>query len=113
MIVAVNARHMDVTDPIREYVESKIAKLPRYYDNVHSIETVLEIEANQPKVEIVVQAGRKHTFVATHRCEDMYAAFDQALDKMTSQLRRFKDRVRDRHGPTHAEVQEQIPPESA
>ena len=56
--------------------------------------------------EIVVQAKRKQTFVATHHDDDMYACVDQCLHKITEQLRRHKDRVRDRQGPPHGEAVE-------
>ena len=105
MNIVVEARHMDVTDAIREYVRSKVGKLPRFYDNIQSIEAILDIEADQPVVEIVVTARRKTTFVATHRDEDMYACIDRCLDKVTEQIRRHKDRVRHRqvHARNHEE----------
>lgn len=96
MNVTVKARHMEVTDAMRQYVESKLAKLPRFYDNIQSIEAILDIEADHAVVEIVVTAPRKTTFVATHRESDMYASIDQCLRKITEQIRRHKDRVRDR-----------------
>jgi putative sigma-54 modulation protein len=92
---------------VKEYAESKIAKLPRYYDNVQSAEVVLDMEAEHAVVEMIVTARRKATFVATHRGEDMYASIDLCLDKITEQLRRHKDRVRDRQGPPHSETLEQ------
>ncbi|MCE5280428.1 MAG: ribosome-associated translation inhibitor RaiA [Planctomycetaceae bacterium] len=101
MNIIVNARHMDATDPIKDYVQAKVAKLERLYDNMQSIEVILDIEAEQPKVEIIATARRKNTFVATHRGEDMYACVDQCLDKVSQQVRRHKDRVRDRQGPSH------------
>ncbi len=106
MNIVVKARHMDVTDAIREYVETKAAKLNRFYDNVHSIEVTLDIEADQPSVEIIVSAKRKNVFVASHRGPDMYACVDQCMHKISEQLRRHKDRVRDHQGPTHREVME-------
>lgn len=96
MNITVKTRHMEVSEAMRDYVESKVAKLPRYYDNIQSIEAVLDMEADQAVVEIVVAASRKATFVATHREEDMYASVDQCLRKITEQLRRHKDKVRDR-----------------
>jgi len=57
---------------------------------------LVTMEADQAVVEIVVTASRKATFVATHRQEDMYASVDQCLRKITEQLRRHKDKVRDR-----------------
>ena len=38
MNVVVKARHMDVTDAMRQYVESKAGKLPRFYDGILSID---------------------------------------------------------------------------
>lgn len=102
MKIAVKARHMTLTDAMRQYVDSKIAKLPRYYDSVLSIEVMLDVEADQPVVEIRAAARQKHTFVARHRDEDLYACVDQCVDKITAQLRRHKDRVRG-HRPVPAE----------
>jgi len=94
---------MEVTDSIREFVEGKVAKLPKYYDMIQSVDVILDMEADQAVVEIVVSAKRRNTFVATHRAEDLYASVDQCLHKITEQLRRHKDRVRDRQGPPHSE----------
>jgi putative sigma-54 modulation protein len=97
--IIVKARHMDVTDAMRQYVESKAAKLPRYSDPIQTIEAILDMEADQAVAELVVTARRKTTFVASHRDEDMYACIDQCLHKIAEQLRRHKDRVRDRQAP--------------
>ena len=43
MNITVEARHMEVTDAMRDYVESKAAKLPRYYDNVLSVDAILDM----------------------------------------------------------------------
>lgn len=96
MNVTVNARHMETTDALKQYVESKVVKLPRFYNSVQTIEVVLDLEADKPVVEIVAHAKRRRTFVARHRGESMYECVDVCLDKITGQLRRFKDRVRHR-----------------
>jgi putative sigma-54 modulation protein len=102
--ILVKAPHMPVTDAIRQRVESKASKLPRFYDSVQTIEVILDKEAEKFVVEIIVTARRRNTFVATHRDGDMYACLDQCLDKIRQQLRRHKDRVRDRQGPPHDQV---------
>ena len=106
MNILVSARHMDVSDSVRSYIEEKVGKLPRIYDNVMEIEVILDMEGNQPTTEIVARARRKHTFVASHRDETMYASIDGCLDKISEQLRRHKDKVRDRQGPGHGETSE-------
>lgn len=104
MNVTVNARHMEITDALREYVEKKIAKLPKYYDNIDAIDIVLDVEGGQPAVEIKAHARRRQTFVAHHRVDntngregDMYSAIDGCVEKAAEQIRRHKDKVRDRH----------------
>lgn len=106
MNITVNARHMEVTDSLRKYVEDKAAKLPRFYDNIQDIEVILDKQADKALVEIVAHAKKKHTFVATHRDDSMHACVDACLDKISEQLRRHKDKVRDRQGPTHGEASE-------
>ena len=106
MNIVIEARHMEVTESLRQYVESKAVKLPKYYDNIHSIEITLDMEADQPMTEIIVHAGRKGTFVASVRNEDMYACIDQCMHKIAEQLRRHKDRIRGHHAPPRSSVAE-------
>ncbi|MBS3733763.1 MAG: ribosome-associated translation inhibitor RaiA [Phycisphaerae bacterium] len=101
MNVEIKARHMDVTDAIRDYGETKLAKLPRFYNKIQSMEMILDFEAEKALAEVVVTAKRKATFVGSERNDDMYAAIDQAVHKVEQQIRRHKDRVRDHQGPPH------------
>jgi putative sigma-54 modulation protein len=93
---------MDVTEAMREYVAGKIDKLPRYYDGIVSAEAILDKDGDQLAVELVVSARRKRTFVAKYRGPDLYACVDGCVDKIVEQLRRHKDKVRDRQGPSHS-----------
>lgn len=102
MNVTVKARHMDITDSIRDYVETKADKLDRYLVGLQNAEVIIDMEADKPVVEIVARAKKKNTFVATHRDDDMYACIDVCLDKVIQQLRRHKDKLRDHH-PQHGQ----------
>lgn len=106
MSIVVKARHMDVTDAMRQYVERKASRLTKFYNKIQSIEVILDMEADKPSAEIVATAKKKSTFVASHRDDDMYACIDQCLDKISAQLRRHKDRVRDHQGPGLGEAAE-------
>jgi len=107
--IIVEARHMDVTEAIRTYVNSKVERLPRYYDGIGSVEVILDVEAEHTVVEMIVKARRKATFVARHRDQDLYAGVDQCLAKMVEQLRRHKDKVRDHQGASLSEVVPEAP----
>ncbi len=103
MSVVVEARHMSLPEDLREYVETKAEKLSRYLADIQNTEVILDIEGEKPVVEIVVTAERKATFVATCRDDDMHTAIDQCLHKIGEQLRRHKDKIRDRQGPPHGQ----------
>jgi len=107
--IIVEARHMDVTEAIRAYVQSKVERLPRYYDGIGSVEVILDVEAEHTVVEMVVKARRKATFVASHRDRDLYAGIDQCLAKIVEQLRRHKDKVRDHQGASLSESVPEVP----
>lgn len=99
MNITVNTRHMQASNATIEYAQRKAEKLTKYYDGIHSIEVILDIEAHQPKVELIIHAAPKLTFVAHHREEDMYASIDQCVDKAAQQIRRYKTKL---HDPIHA-----------
>ena len=103
MSVVVEARHMSLPDDLREYVEDKADKLSRFLADIQTTEVILDVEGEKPVVEIVVTAKRKATFVASHRDDDMQVAIDQCLHKISEQLRRHKDKIRDRQGPPHGQ----------
>jgi ribosomal subunit interface protein len=76
---------MEVTDAIREFVEGKVSKLPKFLDNIQSIEVILDKEALKSVTEIVVTAKKKHVFVATHQDDDLYASVDRGLEARIEQ----------------------------
>ncbi|MFP4356218.1 MAG: ribosome hibernation-promoting factor, HPF/YfiA family [Phycisphaerae bacterium] len=104
MNIIVKSRHMNSSDSLKEYVDNKCQRLPRYYDGIQSVEVILDHEADQSLSEIIVTARKKHTFVATNRADDMYASIDGCVDKIAQQLRRFKDKVRDRQAVSSGEL---------
>jgi len=97
---------MDVSDSTRQFIEGKAGKLERFLDSLQSIEVILGHEADKAVVEIVATARKKNTFVAVDRHEDMYTCIDQCLHKVAEQLRRHKDKVKDRQGPSHGQSME-------
>lgn len=104
MNITVKSRHMDSTDAIKEHVRAKAAKLERLLSEIMSVEVVLAMEADHSWVEVVATAKGRNTFVAKHTEDDMYACVDHCLQKIEQQLRRHKDKVRDRQGPPHSET---------
>ena len=100
MQVKIIGRHSEVPDNLKQYMESKVEKLPRFYDRVMGIEIIVDGDMPARRIEMVVSAAGHTDFVAEERSEDLFACFDICLDRIEKQLRRFKERLRDRkHHP--------------
>lgn len=103
MQVSVTGRHIETTDAMRQYAELKAGKLVRFYDRIERIDVVLDQESNkQHRVEVVVRADHKNTFVAQVDAGDFYEAVDLVVDKLERQLTRHKEKHRNRKHPTRA-----------
>ncbi len=103
MNLNVAGRHMDVTEAMKAYAMEKVGKLPHFYDSLQSADVSFAADAGEYVVEIIAHGKGKSTFVARHQGKDMYGCLDQCVHKLEQQVRKHKDRVRDRQGPTHEE----------
>ena len=97
MQIKFSARHGQVSEETRDWITEKIEKLPRLYDRIMSIEVVVDLEHREtPSVELKVSA-KQNDFVATNQAEGLLASVDGAVEKMEQQLRKHKEKVKDRH----------------
>ena len=100
MRIEVTGKGVALTDAISSYAEKKCEKLTKFYDGVQEIEAVLDQANHQHTttylVELLVHAVGRDPFVAKSEDTDIYAAMDQASDRMSRQLRDYKERIRGR-----------------
>jgi ribosome hibernation promoting factor len=102
MQIQVVGRHMPVTDSIRQYAEEKVGKVARTLDREDMrVEVKLHVEKN-PEIEnrevaeITAFIGSR-VVRAEEAATDMYAAIDLASDKFGRQVKKYKQRLNDRH----------------
>ena len=98
MQVDVTGRNLEVTAPLRQYVEEKMERIQRHIDRPVDAHVVLSLEKNRNSAEINLRApgGTLH---ADAESEDMYAAIDAMADRIDRQVRRYHGRARDEHRP--------------
>ena len=99
MIVTVIGRHMDVTEALKAYAEQKANKLSKYYDLIQEIEVILDNTKGEPRVEMIVNAEHRNTFVAHHEEGDAYACIDGCSHKLERQITEHKKKFRNRKHP--------------
>ena len=99
MNLLITAHHFQLTPAIRQYVEEKVERLTRHFDEVREIEVVLVVEENADKdrrqrAEMNVRV-KGDTLHGQSDAQDIYAALDSVLEKMDRQVARYKDKVQD------------------
>lgn len=100
MQITVSGRHMGVSEALKAYCEEKADRLPRLFDRVTAIEFVLDGKEGDHAAEVIVHAaGAPQPFVAHEANADAFAAVDLVMDKVSEQLRRYKERHRNRKHP--------------
>ncbi len=103
MQLTITGHHVEVTPALRAYTTEKMERITRHFDQVISIDVILNVEKLEQIAEATVNAGGRKLF-ATDKSEDMYAAIDGLSDKMDRQVRRLKDRLRDHHHTKPAHI---------
>ena len=94
MQLTITGHHVEVTPALRAYTTEKMQRLSRHFDQVVSVDVILNVEKLDQIAEATVNAGGRKLF-ATETSEDMYAAIDGLSDKLDRQVRRLKDKLRD------------------
>lgn len=91
MQVTISGHHIDVTTALKDFVNSKLEKLERHFDQITSINVTLSIEKQRQMADATIHiAGADVVANASH--DDMYAAIDMLTDKLDRQLIKHKEK---------------------
>ncbi len=99
MQINLTGHHVDITDALRNYVDSKFERLERHFDQVTNVHVILSIEKLRQKAEATMHVNGADIF-ADDVHEDMYAAIDGLIDKLDRQVKKHKEKLTD-HRPTN------------
>jgi putative sigma-54 modulation protein len=96
MNLKVSGHHLDITPAINAYIEEKLARISRHFDQVMDVDVILSVNKLEQKAEAKVHLSGKDLF-----CEsidsDMYAAIDSLADKLDRVVLKHKERLVDHH----------------
>ena len=91
----IHGSNLEITPSIKSYIESKLGKLDKYFENKEEItaKVVARVRGLDQIVEVTIP-----TKLATIRSEeanqDLYAAIDLVVDKLERQIRKSKTRIK-------------------
>ena len=95
MQLNISGHHLDITDPIKDYVTTKLSKLERHHDGITSTNVILSVEKLIQKAEATVHVSGGE-FFADSEHDDLYAAIAMLTDKLDRQLIKHKEKNRGR-----------------
>jgi putative sigma-54 modulation protein len=94
----VSTRHGQLSDASQKKIAAKAEKLLRIFDRLTAIEVIVDLkDESNPRVDLKVAAEHKHDFVAHDQSENLMASVDEAIHKVEQQLRKYKEKVQERH----------------
>jgi putative sigma-54 modulation protein len=96
MQLTLTGHHVEVTPALRTYVEKKLDRIVRHFDNVIDVHCVLTVQKLQHKAEatLAVSGAKIHADAVEG---DMYAAIDLLADKLDRRIKKHKEKLSDHH----------------
>ena len=91
MQINLTGHHVDITDSLRDYVDTKFSKLERHFDHINNVHVILKVEKLQQIAEATLHLSGTEVF-ATSEHADMYAAIDALIAKLDRQVIKHKEK---------------------
>jgi putative sigma-54 modulation protein len=95
MQTSVTFKNLDPSDHLRDYVSDKLNRFDKYLYNPAEASVVLSVEKFRHIAEVNI-IGDRLSINGKEETEDMYSAIDMALDKLEKQIKKGKEKVRER-----------------
>ena len=93
MQINLTGHHIDITEALRDYVDTKFAKLERHFDHINNVHVILKVEKTDQIAEANLHVNGGEIF-ADAKHEDMYAAIDGLIDKLDRQVIKHKEKLK-------------------
>jgi putative sigma-54 modulation protein len=99
MEITVTFRHIDASNSLKAYAEEKMSKMDKYFDFPVEAHIVLAVEKFRRSADVTLNVNGT-MIKGVVETEDMYSAIDQVMDKIEKQVKRYREKMRDRRTET-------------
>ena len=98
MHIQIHGHQIDVGDSLRTYVSEKLTeRIEKYFDRAVSGQVTFSRDGREFRAECMAHLSSGLKLAATGKKDEIYSAFDQAVERIEKQLRRYKRRLKDHH----------------
>ena len=99
MQTSVTFKNLDPSEHLKAYVSDKLDRFDKFLDNPAEANVVLAVEKFRHIAEINI-SGDKLSIIGKEETNDMYSAIDMVLDKLEKQIKKNKQKIRERRSPS-------------
>ncbi len=97
MNTSIVGRHIDLTDSIKDYINSSVEVFKKYNLDIISVNSIIAQDEKHAKkaftFEFTLNIAHLDTIVVKQKDKDLYAAIDIAVDRVSKVLRRHHDKI--------------------
>lgn len=97
MEIRIKSIHFDATEKLQEFINKKVEKLQKSYEDIQKVEVQLKVEkpaAALNKTTSLTVTAPGHTLFVEKTCDTFEEGVDLCLDAMKVQLTKFKEKQR-------------------
>lgn len=98
MQIIISGRNVTLAESLREHMEERFQRLARFDESISRIDVTLSEEKNRCMVEANVSVRRGAMVHAGAEAPEFRTAVDKLYEKLSRQLKKSRERVRDRKG---------------
>ncbi|MCD7957046.1 MAG: ribosome-associated translation inhibitor RaiA [Lachnospiraceae bacterium] len=92
----ISGKNIEVSDGLRMAIQDKLGKLERYFTSDTEIIVTLSVEKERQKIEVTIPV-RGNIIRSEQVSNDMYVSIDLVEEVIERQLRKYKEKIIDRH----------------
>lgn len=97
MEIRIKSIHFDATERLQEFINKKVEKLQKSYEDIQKVEVQLKVEkpaAALNKTTSLTVTAPGNTLFVEKTCDTFEEGVDLCLDAMKVQLTKFKEKQR-------------------
>ncbi|EKU87743.1 ribosome-associated translation inhibitor RaiA [Bacteroides stercorirosoris] len=97
MEVRIQSIHFDASEQLQSFIQKKVAKLEKYYDDIKKVEVSLKVvkpetaENKEAGVKVIIPNGE---FYASKICNTFEESVDLSVEALEKQLVKHKEKQR-------------------
>ena len=96
MRIKITGRNIELTEGLKAAVEDKLNKLEKYFTPDTEVNVTLSVEKERQKVEVTIPM--KGSYIRSEQVSsDMYVSIDLVEEVIERQLKKYKNKIIDKH----------------